>query len=101
MRRVKFVWIRFERGKPFNRVVPGYVFVRRGQTISFENRTSGPVSIQFCQGRQYPLLEAGASWAVPIPRNAPAGCYAYSVFCHDQMKFAVAGSMPIIIVPKT
>ena len=86
-------------------VTPSRV-VKRNDTITFHNdtkKTDNPskVSIQFCQndlvGEPFELL-AGKKITLPVHATACVGLHCFAVFCHETMKYAVAASMPIIIV---
>ena len=79
--------------------------VKRNDTITFDNATKNDhptdVSIQFCQndlvGEPFELL-AGKKITLPVHATACVGLHCFAVFCHETMKYAVAASMPIIIV---
>ncbi len=83
-----------------------YTRTMPGDTVGFSNTTAGKVSIQFpvheIFGQGSLELEAagvpGSDKSLTVMADAAIGNYSYSAFCHKGGKFAVGGSMPIIII---
>jgi len=83
------------------RVTPGEIVVNPGNIISFTNQTEGYVHIQFADHRVHSKSITVPPGSTPHEVAVPAGlrgCFPFAVFCQSVHDFAIAGSMPIVII---
>ena len=82
-------------------VTPGDIIVNPGGTISFTNGTGGHLHIQFADYRfrhkTITVPPGPAPYEVVVPTGL-RGCFPFAVFCQAVHDFAIAGSMPIVII---
>ena len=85
------------------RVIPGEIDLAPDDEVTFRNQTEGAISLMFSEDILFPdariKIEPGKEVGM-IAQKVQRGMYTYAVYCECCQDFAVASSMPIIIIRK-
>ncbi len=87
------------------KVTPGEIDISAGDKVNFINKTDGLVTLMFSEDLLFPVpdeekkIKAGDNRLLKAEK-VQRGIYTYAVFCACNNEFAIASSMPIIIIRK-
>ena len=86
------------------KVSPCELIVRQNDEVFFDNQTPGDISVLCSEDKIFGVLGQfgiGAEGKEPqVVGDCPPGWYPYAVYCRCIDGFALAASMPIIIVTR-